>query len=553
MKIIYMKKILISATIIIALAALCGCANDAGANKPGADKPGASGQNNESDEIVETGELIEFRCYPGYSDMNGGYHGECLKKDDGGAWIIESSNKESIEDPEITTVYSVDAKSEQEFEAFLKEKNVASLKNRMDSEDFATDYSPWGYNIVFTDPSAEGKKRLIVSFNQYKQYSDEDYELIDELWKRFEALKGEVLSETVRSDDDEPDWLPDPAKDEAEAEIEKLLATGPVHPQNATVLKAMADCATCAGAVRKGGALPKELDNDSRSRLRYRFLEAVMWENSDLYEDIATTLGDDTRGIDVEEAKRLFREAYGDNDFTPTEYETVEDGYIIPQFGDGEPVDLVMASQYFEDDDYILLTGPMLYESNGEGEMYEGVADILFAKNPDSRFGATIVYTRLRDVNITISSVETSSELPPSGGKSYSGSNLIDGDPTTVWAEGAAGTGIGETITLHLDKAQPVYGVQMVIGYTASYEQYKNNGMPTDVEVDFGGARAEGHDLEGYGSEGFSPEDLASMNRFVVSLDEPVVTDTVRITITGAKKGEKYDDICMSEVLVYGP
>ncbi|MCR5830710.1 MAG: hypothetical protein K6G67_01035 [Lachnospiraceae bacterium] len=124
--------------IIIALAALCGCANDAGANKPGAGNPGASGQNNESDEIVETGELIEFRCYPGYSDMNGGYHGECLKKDEGGEWIIESSNKESIEDPEITTVYSVDAKSEQEFEAFLKEKNVASLKNRMDSEDLAS-------------------------------------------------------------------------------------------------------------------------------------------------------------------------------------------------------------------------------------------------------------------------------------------------------------------------------------------------------------------------------------------------------------------------------
>ena len=50
-----------------------------------------------------------------------------------------------------------------------------------------------------------------------------------------------------------------------------------------------------------------------------------------------------------------------------------------------------------------------------------------------------------------------------------------------------------------------------------------------------------------------SPGDLAAMNRFKVGLDEPVVTDTITITITGAKKGAKYDDICISEIWVYGP
>lgn len=349
------------------------------------------------------------------------------------------------------------------------------------------------------------------------------------------------------------DTAPEVSKEQCAEEIESLLKTEPVRPDNAAVLKAMTDCATCAGAVDKDGAIFSELDNDRKAWLRYRFLEAVMWGDSDLYEEIAKVLDDDTRVVPVEDAKKLFLDAYGDGEFTPTEYERVEDGNIIPQFGDGEAVDLVMAAQYFEDDDYILLTGPMFYESNGEGEKYEGCADVLYSKNPSSRFGATLLYGRLRDANINITSVETSSELPSSGGKSYSGKNLIDNDPTTVWAEGVSGTGVGETVTLHLDKTQPVYGIQIVLGYTASYDLYNDNGLPTDLDVDFGGGvHAEGHDLEGLGNENFSAQDLADMNRYRIGLEEPVMTDTVTITITGAKKGAKYDDICVSEVLVYG-
>ncbi len=355
------------------------------------------------------------------------------------------------------------------------------------------------------------------------------------------------ISETSES-------IPSLSKEQCEEEIGKLLEAEPVHPDNLEGLRRMVDCATCSGSIDKSCVIFSEMDNDHKARLRFRFLEAVMYENSPLYEDITIKLDDDRWGVPVEEAKKLFLDAYGDGEFTPAEYERVEDGYIIVQFADGDPVDLLVAVQCYEDDDYILLTGPMFYESNGEGERFEGCADVLFSKNPDSRFRATLLYGRLRDADIKISAVETSSELPASGGRSYSGDNLTDGDPSTVWAEGVSGTGVGETITLHLDKKQPVYGIQIINGYTAGYEQYNNNGMLTDIDVDFGGgAHAEGHYLEGYGSENFSPQDLADMNRFRIGLDEPVVTDTVTITITGAKKGAKYDDTCVSDILVYGP
>ena len=82
---------------------------------------------------------------------------------------------------------------------------MASLSNRGDSDLFATDYSPWSYTLVFANPSPEDRKRVIVSFGQYKEYSDEDSELIKELSERFEALKGEVISETVESDEEPED------------------------------------------------------------------------------------------------------------------------------------------------------------------------------------------------------------------------------------------------------------------------------------------------------------------------------------------------------------
>ncbi len=218
-----------------------------------------------------------------------------------------------------------------------------------------------------------------------------------------------------------------------------------------------------------------------------------------------------------------------------------------------DPWHIVENALIFEDDNYILLAGPAFYEDNGGTIEYLGSADILFEKNPDSRYGVTLLYGRYREAYVDAASVETSSELPKSGNKTYAGSNLIDGDYTTIWSEGVSGTGVGETITIHLKNIQLVYGVVICNGYTASFEQYTNNGLITDVEVDFGdGATVEVNDIEGYAYEGYTSENLVEANSFSVELEEPVMTDTITITIKGAKKGTKYEDTCVSEVSIYG-
>jgi hypothetical protein len=154
-------------------------------------------QSQQKSESVELGSLVSFSYSPGYSDMDGEYHYSSLKKNENGEWIIESSNRNNLEEPTVVTTYAVSSDKVAAFEAFIKEKNIVSLKDRKDSDDFITDYSPWGYSIEFDNSSVGGSKREYYSISQYKQYSKSDEVLMDELDNRFDDLFGEVLSEVV--------------------------------------------------------------------------------------------------------------------------------------------------------------------------------------------------------------------------------------------------------------------------------------------------------------------------------------------------------------------
>lgn len=335
-----------------------------------------------------------------------------------------------------------------------------------------------------------------------------------------------------------------------EEKIYELRSSEPVTPDNEDILKEMAECVTFSCILDYEGITFADMDNSDKASLRYHIVDYVTWDQKGIYEDVCETVNDKT-AIPLDTALDIFKDFYGEENFTPGEHEDVDDEYYYPLYADGEPWELVEHMQFFEDDDYILYTGPGFYESNGGDEAFVGYADILFAKNKDSRFGVTVVFGWYREDTIDVSSVEASSTLSSQGGNDYNAENLIDGDYTTIWAEGVKGTGVGETITIHLEKDQLVYGVLICNGYTASYEQYNNNGRLTQVSVDFGGGNVVKGDVDGYGYEGFSSDNLADSNRTKIELDEPVMTDTIVITITGAEKGAKYDDTCVSELLVY--
>ena len=356
-----------------------------------------------------------------------------------------------------------------------------------------------------------------------------------------EDIMGEM--DTIREDDKCADI------------IEKLRKQAPVLPAEAEILSEMVALVTFSRVIDEQGEIFAQMDNTTKSRLRRQILNSVILEESDFYKAIPIESADGRYDADmvvsVDDASALFKDIYGEENFTPAEYEVVEDGYILFSFGDGEPWESIEHMQFFEDDGHYLLSGPSFYEDNGGCISFKGYADILFRKNPESRYGVTLLYGRYRADEIKVSKIETSSALPPAGGKTYDGENLLDGDPSTVWSEGVPGTGVGETITLHLDKKQLVYGVVIVNGYTSDYSLYSSNGKLTEAEADFGNGKVVKNSLEGYGYEDYSPENFADSNRNRIELDEPVITDTITITITGAQKGEKYDDTCASEIMVY--
>ena len=133
---------------------------------------------------------------PGYGDMLGGYHSSTLRKDKDGNWTFVSSDRETHDRPTVTTTYAVFAEAVDQFEKFINDNKVISLEGRPRSDLFATDYSPWGWSIDYETTSFGKTKREYCSFGEYKRYSARDYELLNELEKRFTALRGEKLSET---------------------------------------------------------------------------------------------------------------------------------------------------------------------------------------------------------------------------------------------------------------------------------------------------------------------------------------------------------------------
>lgn len=151
-----------------------------------------------------------------------------------------------------------------------------------------------------------------------------------------------------------------------------------------------------------------------------------------------------------------------------------------------------------------------------------------------------------------IKSVDTTSVLQSQEGKTYSGSNLVDGNVETAWAEGVAGVGIGESITLHLKKATEIHEIDLLNGYFASADLYDKNGKVSRVRVDLGNGQVKEENLFVYVVGDVIEQDLA-MQMYSGSIEwkEPVTTDTITITILDAETGDEHDDTCISEIEVY--
>lgn len=395
-------------------------------------------------------------------------------------------------------------------------------------------------NETSTDSSEAATENDTKGSNDAEQVSDQE-QISDE------------QNDNTANDITDPGAIDD---EQCRAKIDELRLSEPVSPEDSELLTEMAWCVTAARILDESGAVFSKMDSDKQGALRTQMIKEILMSGNAFSDAITVkrTEGDGSADvlIPVDYLVAFLKDVYGAEDFTKgDQFESIEDGNVLWSYGDGDPWERVEHMQFFEDDNYYLLSGPSFFESNGGDMSFKGYADILFAKNPESRYGVTMLYGRYRNDKINVTSVDATSELEAANGKNYSGDNLIDDDYSTVWVEGVSGVGLGESVTMHLDKTQPVYGVVICNGYTADYDLYSKNGTLASVKVDFGNGKVVEENVGGYGSEYLEGEYLAEMNLNKIELPEPVLTDTITVTITSANVGSKYDDTCVSEIRVY--
>jgi hypothetical protein len=164
-----------------------------------------------------------------------------------------------------------------------------------------------------------------------------------------------------------------------------------------------------------------------------------------------------------------------------------------------------------------------------------GVA-LLRAGSPDGREQATPPPGE--PVKLETASIRASSTLEAAGATSYDAANMLDGDPETAWNEGRRGDGTGEWVEITLAGAATVQRLQIWNGHQKE-DLFAHNGRVRMLLIDAG-------------ERTFLVELLDVAGPQVVELAEPVRTTTVRLTVDSVYPGERYPELAISEVELYG-
>lgn len=158
--------------------------------------------------------------------------------------------------------------------------------------------------------------------------------------------------------------------------------------------------------------------------------------------------------------------------------------------------------------------------------------------------GWSVASVTVRDLDRTVRDITASSVLASQAGNSYEPSMAFDQDHATAWVEGAAGTGLGSSITFTFSGPETVWGVSVLPGYWKDPDVYAKNGRPTALEISFSDGTRQSMDLPAVDAQ----YALAEESYEYVLFDRPVETSFVTLTITGAVPGTVYEDTCITEI-----
>lgn len=147
-----------------------------------------------------------------------------------------------------------------------------------------------------------------------------------------------------------------------------------------------------------------------------------------------------------------------------------------------------------------------------------------------------------------------SSTLAKSKVANYEAGNAIDCIFTTAWVEGVKGDGANEWIEVYLGKVENILplgelDIEIHPGYKKSYNSFQDNGVPSSflVEVYIGDQKISSQKIEDPGEEF-----MLGVRNFTLDLSSCALKNgdiKLKITILKVRKGKKYDDTAISEIL----
>lgn len=129
-----------------------------------------------------------------------------------------------------------------------------------------------------------------------------------------------------------------------------------------------------------------------------------------------------------------------------------------------------------------------------------------------------------------------SSVLASQSGNSYGAGNVLDGNPSTAWVEGVAGSGRGEYLTFRFDEPTTVQQIYITNGYTKSSKSFWNNARVAQLRLTASNGANQTVYLDDHADwQGITTDALKN-----VSWLQLRVADTYR--------GAKWEDTAISEI-----
>lgn len=122
--------------------------------------------------------------------------------------------------------------------------------------------------------------------------------------------------------------------------------------------------------------------------------------------------------------------------------------------------------------------------------------------------------------------------------RTYAPENVLDGDLSTCWAEGAEGLGYGESLTLVAAEPQTVSTIRVFGGLQSDAAHFRSNGRPTELLAEFDDGSVYRVWVSDELEYGGAPVFLCSGKK----------TASVKLTLQAITAGEQYQDTCISEI-----